>query len=336
MKTFSNQQLKEYNTFHIPALCDRFIQVENEDELPQLWDDGVFNGKYLVIGGGSNMLFTQDFHGTVVQIATRGIAVVQEDSDSVWVEAAAGEPWEAFIDFCLRNRFYGVENLIAIPGNVGSCPVQNIGAYGVEVKDVIDSVFGYRIATRETFCLPNGDCRFGYRTSIFKTDWKGDTLITRVRFRLSKKERFTLTYQGLTKELEARQIELTLENIAATVKSVRDAKLPDLTKLGCAGSFFKNPVVETAVRDRLLLQFPNLVSYPAGDGKAKLAAGQLIDLAGMKGAREGDAGVYPLQALVIVNYGNATGTDICNFYRKVQQAVSDKFGVLIEPEVNVI
>ena len=335
MKDIKNQQLKSYNTFHIPALCDRFVQVESEQEIPLLFENGIFAGRYLVLGGGSNILFTDDFHGTVVQMCTHGIAVVEEDTESVLLEVAAGEEWADFVNFCIQHHYYGVENLIGIPGLVGSSPVQNIGAYGVEVKDVIESVLGYRISTKKPFELANADCAFGYRSSIFKTSWKNDVLITRVRFRLSKIPHFTLTYQALSKELENRKVELNLENVANLVKSIRDAKLPDITKIGCAGSFFKNPVVPVEVRDALAREIPQLVSYPAGDGMAKLAAGQLIDLAGMKGVREGDAGVYPLQALVIVNYGNASGTEICNFYKKVQKAVFDRFGIAIEPEVNI-
>jgi UDP-N-acetylmuramate dehydrogenase len=335
MKDIKNQQLKSYNTFHISALCDRFVQVESEQEIPLLFENGIFAGRYLVLGGGSNILFTDDFHGTVVQMCTHGITVVEEDTESVLLEVEAGEEWADFVNFCIQNHYYGVENLIGIPGLVGSSPVQNIGAYGVEVKDVIDSVLGYRISSQKPFELANAECAFGYRSSIFKTSWKNDVLITRVRFRLSKNPHFTLTYQALSKELENRKVELNLENVANLVKSIRDAKLPDITKIGCAGSFFKNPVVPVEERDALAREIPQLVSYPAGEGMSKLAAGQLIDLAGMKGVREGDAGVYPLQALVIVNYGNASGTEVCKFYQKVQKAVFDRFGIAIEPEVNI-
>lgn len=320
----------------IPAMCDRFVQVESDDEISRLMQDGFFTAPYLILGGGSNILFVSDFHGTVVQMCTRGISIVEESEDAVYLEVAAGETWENFVDFCVKKHYYGVENLIGIPGLVGSCPVQNIGAYGVEVKDVISSVEGWRISTQKPFELANEDCKFGYRSSIFKTDWKNDVLITRVRFRLSKREHFTLTYQGLVKEVENQQIALTIENIAATVKRIRDAKLPDITKIGCAGSFFKNPVVDNSVKDKLLQQIPNLVNYPVEGGKSKLAAGQLIDLAGMKGVREGDAGVYPQQALVIVNYGHASGKEIRAFYQKVQQKVRERFGIEIEPEVNII
>lgn len=320
----------------VSALCDRLIQMESDGEIPQLFQGGFFNAPYLILGGGSNMLFVEDFHGSVIQMCTRGIAVVDESEDTVYLEVAAGETWENFVDFCVKNHYYGVENLIGIPGLVGSCPVQNIGAYGVEVKDVITSVAGWRISNQKPFEVANEDCKFGYRSSIFKTDWKNDVIITRIRFKLSKQEHFTLTYQGLVKEIENQKDELTIENLSATVKRIRDAKLPDITKIGCAGSFFKNPIVDNSLKDRLLQQTPNLVSYPAGDGKSKLAAGQLIDLAGMKGVREGDAGVYPFQALVIVNYGHASGKEIRAFYQKVQLKVYEKFGISIEPEVNII
>lgn len=320
----------------LPAVCDCFVQIESENEVPQSLADGLFDGNHLILGGGSNVLFVSDFHGTIVQMCTQEIDVLEEDGERVRLSVAAGVSWADFVDYCVSHHYYGVENLIGIPGLVGSCPVQNIGAYGVEVKDVISKVIGYRLASKKAFELTNEECRFGYRSSIFKTDWKNDVLITRVEFVLSKKEHFSISYQGIVKELEENNLPLTIENLAATVKAVRDRKLPDITKIGCAGSFFKNPIVDVAERDRLLQQVPNLVSYPAGEGRAKLAAGQLIDLAGLKGVRHGDAGVYPHQALVIVNYGNASGTEICDFYRFVQKRVEEKFEILIEPEVNVI
>jgi UDP-N-acetylmuramate dehydrogenase len=336
MKILENQQLQSYNTFMVPALCDRLVQIESEEEIPQLLAQDALEGPHLLLGGGSNMLFISDFHGTVVQVCTQGIRRVEEDARQVRLSVAAGVPWSDLVDFCIQNHYYGLENLVGIPGWVGSCPVQNIGAYGVEVKDVITKVEGYRIRSRMPFSLANAECRFGYRTSIFKTDWKGDVIISRVEFRLSKEEHFNLTYQGLRNELEQSGLPVTIESVAAVVKTVRDRKLPDITKIGCAGSFFKNPVIPVAERDRLLRQIPNLVSYPAGEGMAKLAAGQLIDLAGLKGVRRGNVGVYPQQALVLVNYGGAMGAEVYDFYLHVRQTVRERFGILLEAEVNQV
>ncbi|MBO4645514.1 MAG: UDP-N-acetylmuramate dehydrogenase [Bacteroidales bacterium] len=336
MKIFNNKELKEYNTFHISASCERLIQVEDEDEIPQLLACGQLDGGHFVIGEGSNVLFTQPFSGTVLQMCTKGIHIHREDSENIWIDVAAGTNWDEWVDYCIGKHYYGVENLVSIPGKVGSCPVQNIGAYGVEVKDVIDRVFGWRISSRHPFELANEACHFGYRDSIFKKELKNDIIITRVRFKLSKKEHFTLTYSGLRDSLEQTGIALTLENVAATVRSIRKNKLPDLQELGCAGSFFKNPVVRLSVKEEIEKDYPQLVSYPAGDSCVKLAAGQLIELAGIKGWREGNVGIYPKQALVIVNYGKATGKEVLEFYQKVQQKIQEKFGIRLEAEVNIL
>lgn len=291
---------------------------------------------HFVLGGGSNVLFTQHFDGIVAHLATKGIAVRNENADSVWVEVEAGEKWEDFVNFCVAQKWYGVENLVGIPGLVGSCPVQNIGAYGAEVKDVIDSVSGWRISSAQPFSLTNGQCGFGYRNSIFKNEWKNEAIITSVCFRLSKIEHYNLSYKALADALAAKSLAPALENIAQTVVEVRNSKLPDIREVGCAGSFFKNPVVKVEVRDALLSRFPNLVSYPAGDGLCKLAAGQLIDLSGLKGVREGAVGVWQKQALVLVNYGGATGAQVREFYQCVQRKVESLTGVRIEPEVNIL
>lgn len=336
MRITYNQDLTHLNTFAVKASCDKFIQIEDEDEIRPLLETDELNSAHYILGGGSNVLFTQHFHGAIVQLCTKGIHKFNEDTDFIWLDVAAGEHWDDFVNYCVKNKYYGVENLSGIPGFVGSCPVQNIGAYSAEVKDVIDSVFGYCISSKQPFTLANADCQFGYRSSIFKTTWKGDVLITRVRFKLSKKEKLTVTYKGLIEEMESSGLPLSLENVAKAVVAVRNNKLPDIREIGCAGSFFKNPIVKEEVRDELLAKFPNLVSYPAGDGMCKLAAGQLIELSGMKGVREGCVGVFPKQALVIVNYGGATGEEIRRFYEKVQEAVELITGIRLEPEVNIL
>ena len=322
MKITRNANLKSHNTFAMDVACDCLIEIETEGDVQSLLKGGFGSTNFMIIGGGSNILFTQSFHGTIVRISIKGIEKIREDEESVWLKVAAGENWEDFVNYCIDHQYYGVENLMGIPGVVGSSPVQNIGAYSVEVKDVIDEVHGWRISSKTPFVLQNQDCHFGYRSSIFKTELKGDCLITEVIFKLSKKEKYNLVYKGLTDELQKQDTPLSLRRVADAVVAVRNSKLPDIRQYGCAGSFFKNPIVGQEVFSTLQPQFPSLISYPAGDGMVKLAAGQLIDLAGMKGVRDGDVGVWPHQALVIVNYGKATGNEVVTFIRKYRK----KFG----------
>lgn len=336
MKIIQNANLRAYNTFGMDVSCKCLYLVETTEDVSALYEEGAFDSEYMVLGDGSNVLFTKSFHGSVVKMMTKGIAKMDEDADNVWLNVAAGEKWDDFVGYCIQNQYYGVENLIGIPGLVGSSPVQNIGAYGAEVKDVVAEVRGWRISTRSPFAFQNGDCRFCYRSSIFKTELKGDCLISDVVFRLSKKEEYHISYQGLADELRKSDSPLSLRRVADAVVAVRNSKLPDIRQYGCAGSFFKNPVVSKSVLETLRPTYPRLVSYPIDEGMVKLAAGQLIDLAGMKGVRDGDVGVWPHQALVIVNYGKATGEEVVAFYHKVQQNVQEKFGILLEPEVNVI
>ena len=336
MKITRNANLKSYNTFAMDVTCNCLIEIEKEEEIQSLLEGSDNSTDFMVIGGGSNILFTQPFHGSIMRMATKGLEIIREDEESVWLKAAAGENWEDFINYCIDHQYYGIENLIGIPGLVGSSPVQNIGAYSVEVKDVIDEVHGWRISTKSPFVFKNKDCHFGYRSSIFKTELKGDCIITEVVFKLSKKEKYILVYKGLTDELQKQDAPLSLRRVADAVIAVRNSKLPDVRHYGCAGSFFKNPIVGQEVLEALRKQFPTLISYPAGDGMVKLAAGQLIDLAGMKGVRDGEVGVWPHQALVIVNYGKATGNEVVAFYHKVQEKVRNLFGIQLEPEVNIV
>lgn len=336
MRITHNASLKPYNTFGIDVTCKHLILAESGFDIQKLFEEKIFDSEYMMMGDGSNLLFTRLFQGSIVKMVTKGIEMVDEDADSVWLKVMAGEKWEDFVRYCIKNQYFGVENLIGIPGLVGSSPVQNIGAYGAEVKDVIEEVHGWQISTRIPFSYKKADCRFSYRSSIFKTELKGDCIITDVVFKLSKKESYNLSYKGLTDELQKENSPLSLQRVADAVIAVRNSKLPDIRRYGCAGSFFKNPIVEKVVFDALILKFPRLISYPAGDGKVKLAAGQLIDLAGMKGVRDGNVGVWPHQALVIVNYGNATGQEVVAFYRKVQKKVLEQFDIQLEPEVNII
>lgn len=336
MQTYEHYSVKEHNTFMMDVRCDRFVCVEHPDEVRQLAEQGVFQSEHFILGGGSNVLFTQDYAGTILHPVFKGIEVAEETEDEVLLRVAAGEEWEQLQQYCLQHQLYGIENLIGIPGLVGSAPVQNIGAYGVEVKDTIASVEGLRTDTLQPFALSNALCHFGYRDSIFKRELKHKCFITHVTFRLSKREHYTLTYKALSQELERCHLQPSLQNITDCILRVRNSKLPDISKIGCAGSFFQNPIVPQSQYEQMLHTSPDLVSYPANNGNVKLAAGQLIEKAGWKGRRIGDAGMYDKQALVLVNYGNATPQEIVSVCRQVIEDVKKHFGVTLAPEVNML
>lgn len=328
--------LKPYHTFQTEAYCNQLFEITDDLQIHNLIDQGVFKNRFLILGGGSNLLFTQNFDGVVVKMEPKGIEVLGENSSKVYVKVAAGEDWEDLIMYCMEHDYYGVENLTGIPGKVGSSPVQNIGAYGVEVKDVIFQVHAISLETKQKKVFSNDQCCFAYRDSIFKNDLKNKWIITAVVFELSKIKQFNLEYAALKGELEKRYPNPTLQQLIALINEIRDAKLPDIKKIGSAGSFFKNPIIPKKHYESLKQNYSNLTGYETEPGFVKLAAGQLIDMAGWKGYREGDAGVYPLQALVLVNYGNATGKEIQNLYQKIQQSVLEKFQVAIVPEVNIL
>jgi len=333
MKQHHNISLKSMHTFGIEAKCSQLILIEDISEIGVCFS---IKEPRLVLGGGSNILFVRDFEGTVIRLDFKGIEKIEDDGSSVLLKVAAGTDWEELTSYALRYEYYGIENLSGIPGRVGSCPVQNIGAYGVEVKDVIEKVEGFYIDSGKPFTFARADCAFDYRSSVFKTELRGQCLITYVYFRLSKVPKFTLSYQGLKEELARRELPTTLRNVTDIVLELRNSKLPDVREIGSAGSFFKNPIVDKSQFEALLTKFPTLVHYPYRENQVKLAAAQLIDLCGWKGYRTGDAGVYPQQALIIVNYGNATGKEIQNLYKQIQHSVKEKFGIDIEPEVNIL
>ena len=336
MQTYEHYSVKAHNTFMMDVFCDRFVCVEHPDEVRELAKQGIFQSEHFILGGGSNVLFTQDYPGTIVHPVFKGMKVMEETQDEVLLRVAAGEEWEQLQQYCLQHQLYGIENLIGIPGLVGSAPVQNIGAYGVEVKDTIASVEGLRTDTLQPFALSNAQCHFGYRDSIFKRELKHKCFITHVTFRLSKREHYTLTYKALSQELERSHLQPSLQNITDCILRVRNSKLPDISIIGCAGSFFQNPIIPQSQFEQLLRTTPDLVSYPANNGNVKLAAGQLIEKAGWKGRRIGDAGVYDKQALVLVNYGNATPQEIVSVCQQVIEDVKKHFGVTLAPEVNML
>ena len=331
-----NISLQPYNTFGVDVNCRQMICIENNQDIEYLFRQHVFDEPFFIIGEGSNLLFTKDFDGTIILMATHGIEKLQETEREVIVKVEAGERWEDFVRFCICNQYYGVENLIGVPGLVGSSAVQNIGAYGVEVKDVILTVEGVYVNNASPFVFQNADCKFAYRHSVFKTELKHQCLLTAVVYKLSKIENYSLSYFALNEELKRNQLPLNLENLAQSVINVRNSKLPDIREIGSAGSFFKNPLVSQAHLQALLLDYPNLTHYPVNADYVKLAAGQLIELAGWKGVRKGNVGVYPRQALVIVNYGNASGEEILHFSQQIQEDVFKRFQLHLEAEVNII
>ena len=336
MEIFENQNLKTYNTFGMEVYARQFLQIETADKVPFIIHEYLQQDPYYILGGGSNTLFTKDFDGTIVHPAFTGIDVMERTDDAVVLRVAAGEPWENLIQYCIKRELFGIENLTAIPGLVGSAPVQNIGAYGVEVKDTVLKVEGYIISTGKPFELTNEECCFGYRNSIFKQALKHDCIITYVWFQLSKKQYFTLSYQGLKNALLERELPTTLRNVSDCVRKIRDSKLPDPKIVGNGGSFFKNPVISEAQFRELKADYPDLVAYDAPEGLKKLSAGQLIEKAGWKGKRMGNAGTWKNQALVLVNYGGATPQEVLSVADAIIHDVKTLFDITLEMEINRI
>ena len=334
MKLHTQHSLKAFNTFGIDQTAENFVAVRSQEELKEALSLAQFEQKF-ILGGGSNLLLTQPIKGLCIHIALKGINVIQEDDKTVIVEAMAGENWHDFVCWTLEQGYGGLENLSLIPGNVGTSPIQNIGAYGVELKDVFESctAFDRHNLTQRTFTRE--DAQFGYRSSFFKTKGKGQYVISAVQFKLTKKGHVINTSYGAIKEALGNK-ESTPQNIAHAVISIRQSKLPNPAELGNSGSFFKNPVIKKAQFDQLLTTYPNLPSYPQKKGEVKVPAGWLIDQLGFKGKRIGDAGVHKKQALVLVNYGNASGQEILALAQKIQAAVKESFNISLEAEVNIL
>ncbi len=332
-----NVSLKEFNTFGIDAKAKYFISVSNKQELIEALQLPQFS-EYFVLGGGSNMLLTDDIEIPVLHINFKGKEVIATSEDTIAVEIQAGENWHEFVLWCIENDFGGVENLSLIPGNVGTSPIQNIGAYGVELKDVFASCTAINIETQEEKVFKHSDCNFGYRNSIFKNEVKGNYIITSVVFELTFKEHtLNTSYGAIQQELESNNItEPTIKNVSDAVIAIRQRKLPDPKEIGNSGSFFKNPVISKAAFIILQKEHPNAPHYVVSDTEIKVPAGWLIEQCGFKGKRFGDAGVHKNQALVLVNYADATGAEILALAKKIQATVLDKFNIAIEAEVNVI
>jgi UDP-N-acetylmuramate dehydrogenase len=335
MNILHNISLKPYNSFGIDVLTKYFCEFSSIEELKELLPE--FNSeKKLFLGGGSNVLFTDNFDGAILKNNLRGIELVKEDKEYYYVKAQAGENWHGFVQYCIDHNYAGVENLSLIPGNVGASPMQNIGAYGVEIKDVFHELEAYHLIdhTLQKFSLQ--DCAFGYRESIFKKQYTNQFAIVSVTYRLQKQPEFRTTYGAIEMELEKMQVkELSIKAISDAVIRIRSSKLPNPAVIGNAGSFFKNPVISLSRYDELKKDFPSIPGYPAKEDQIKTAAGWLIEHCGWKGYRKGDVGCYHNQALVLVNYGNAKGQEIFELSASIIQSVADKFGILLEREVNI-
>lgn len=329
-----NFSLKTYNTFGINANAKKFISITSKEILKTVLSN---EKDVFILGGGSNMLLTKDIEKTVVHINLKGITKTKETDDFVWITAMAGENWHNFVLWCIKNNYGGVENLSLIPGNVGTTPIQNIGAYGVEIKDVLESCEAIKITDLSTKKFTNKECAFAYRESVFKKELKNKYIITSVTFKLTKnKHIFTTSYGAIETELNKSNKKPTLKNISDTVIAIREKKLPNPKELGNSGSFFKNPIINTILFKAVQKQHPTIPHYPISDTQVKIPAGWLIEQSGFKGKRFGDAGVHKNQALVLVNYGNAKGEEIVQLAQTIQQTVKDKFNISIEPEVNII
>jgi len=332
----TNHSLKPYNTFGIEAKADYFFEFDNIDEIKSfLEENSLENNKYLILGGGSNLLFTDDYDGLVLHPNIKGIEVVSENEDTVLVKAGANEDWDGFVDWAVTQNYGGIENLSLIPGVVGAAPVQNIGAYGVEAGEVIEKLDAVSIETKKQVEFHNFHCEFDYRNSVFKNEYKNLFIITHVYFRLSKKAEFNLEYGAIKKELESYD-EINLQNIREVIIKIRESKLPDPEVIGNAGSFFKNPVVETEFAEKLISKYPDLPNYEVDSKNTKLAAGWMIEQCGWKGKQVGQAGVHKDQALVLVNLGGAKGYEILQLANDIKKSVLLKFGVKLEMEVNAI
>lgn len=340
MQLQQNISLKEFNSFGIDTIARDFAIFKTDTELFELVDS--FHQSMLqshfILGGGSNILFTSEKLNTLVlKNELKGIELLREDEDHYYVLVAAGENWHQFVLHCIKNNWAGAENLSLIPGNVGASPIQNIGAYGVEVKDIIESVEAYHIGDKTLQIFSANECAFDYRDSIFKSKYKNQFVITKVVFRLHKKPEFKISYGAIEAELKKRNIQqLSIQAISEAVIQIRRSKLPDPAIIGNAGSFFKNPSISIHHFNQLQLRFPEIVGYPNKNNTIKIAAGWLIEKAGWKGYRLGDAGCHSKQALVLVNYGKATGSEILALSLKMIASIKDLFDIDLEREVNTL
>lgn len=337
MQVEKNVSLKSFNTFGIDVQAKQYIAITNDVELKHILKR-FYAEELFVLSGGSNVLFTQAMDATVLHIQMKGIEVLKEHENQVFIEAKAGENWHAFVQWCIQRNYGGLENLSLIPGCVGTSPIQNIGAYGVELKDTFVSCKGIHKQTLEEKEFTKEDCQFGYRDSIFKNDYKNQYVITAVRFQLTKeKHQLKTSYGAIQAELKQKNISHpSIQDVSEAVIHIRQSKLPDPRKIGNSGSFFKNPVVDASFFKHLYSQHPTMPYYELTNGEFKIPAGWLIETCGFKGFQKGDAGVHKHQALVLVNYGNATGKEIHDLSKAIQYKVRQEFNIQLEAEVNIL
>ncbi len=332
-----NVSLKALNTFGVSAKARLFIDINSEDDLKELFaDEQLKSMRHLVLGGGSNMLFTNDYDGLVIHMNIHGVSYRTEGND-VYVTAGGGEVWNDLVNYAVDNEFAGIENLSLIPGSVGASPVQNIGAYGVELMDIFHSCRAFEISSGNMKIFAREECDFSYRDSVFKSAYKGLYIITEVTFKLSKAFFPNVSYGAIQQELDNRKIaKPTIKDISSVVSYIRVSKLPDPKTIGNAGSFFKNPIIPVGKFIQLQSNFPDIVHYPSTAGFIKLAAGWMIEQCGWKGKVSGNTGTWKNQALVLVNHGNATGNEIFNFSGEIIKSVEARFDITLEREVNII
>ena len=338
MNIQENFPLKKYNTFGVKSSARYFVEIGSDDALKTILADPYFTKKNkLLLGGGSNILFTKDFDGLVIKLSSNTIKIIEENDNEVVIEAAAGGLWHDLIHFCAERNYGGIENLALIPGTVGAAPIQNIGAYGQEIKDAFHSLKGIALDTLEERFFFKNDCNFGYRNSIFKSVYKNRLIITKVTLTLSKRPVINISYRGISEELEKLgKDNPSVKEMSQIISAIRRAKLPDPAELGNAGSFFKNPVISGEYFKILKEKYPDIIGYKVNDSEMKISAGWLIEQAGLKGKRIGSTGTHRNHALVIVNYGEATGEEIVQFQAHIKDVVFNKFGIVLEEEVNII
>jgi len=336
MQLYKNHDLSALNSFGLKVQCKYLIDIHEENELPRAVEMAIHFGlPYLFLGGGSNMLFTKDYEGTIIRLCIEGIKA-EDLGETILVHCGAGVVWNDLVQHCVENGWGGIENLALIPGTVGASPIQNIGAYGVELQDVFESLRGFHIEQGFLEFDKKG-CQFGYRQSIFKSALKQKFIVSSVTLRLQKSPELKLGYGAILEELERRGITTpSIADVAEVVRSIRVSKLPDPKTIGNAGSFFKNPEIEQEQFQRLKISHPALVGYPTAEGMVKVSAAWMIEACGWKGKKVGNTGTYEKHALVLVNHGGASGNEISALARQIQYSVYEKFGLAIEPEVNII
>ena len=333
MRIKRQASLKKFNTFNVDEVADVIYEVEDISMLKKIVSDN--KNQILILGGGSNILFTKSYNGAIINIKNKGIRVLKEDNDSVLIDVCSGENWNDFVLWAIENNYGGIENLSLIPGNVGAAPIQNIGAYGVELKDVFYSASGIMLDSLEDFELNNSECKFSYRNSIFKNELKNKVIITSIKLKLTKGDHnYNIEYQGLKEKLS--KSELSLKKISNEVIRIRQSKLPDHKLIGNCGSFFKNPVINLSKLNNIKSEFPDLPSFKIDSNNYKIPAAWLIEKSGFKEIKNKNVGVYKNQPLVIINHGEATGKEILNFANEIKEAINNNFNIQLKEEVLII